>query len=428
MSMPLLDPAYLNYFPLALLVVAAGLAALGSFQAAQGADSDATSGSYARKPDIPAWSNPALEDHKGNRLTERMTPEMFATGLKTFFGDVHIHTNYSRCGRPNNMDLPDKIAYARDKAGLDFAAFADHIEHMDDAQYAEYCRQIESANQNGRFVTLPTYEWAGRGHITCGHRNVMFRDAFGPAFRGTEEKTNTVQKLHAALAGARQPVMTPRHHTTYQNSWNNFNQAFEPVVEIYSSWGSSECQGGPRQRADTDDGKPMLPGNYVADGLTRGNMMGFISGSDGHNIMPGSCGLTAAVVPELTRSAVWDAIHARRCYATTGSRILLDFTVNGYPMGTVLRAPQARWAEVFPLKIACAAVGTAKLDTIELIENNRLIYTHTIRRGPANEMAFCVHKKDMTYFARYYYVRLTQCDGEMAWSSPIWILFEDEPR
>ena len=40
----------------------------------------------------------------------------------------------------------------------------------------------------------------------------------------------------------------------------------------------------------------------------------------------------------LTREAIFDALRARRCYVTTGTRALLWFALNGQPMGTELEA------------------------------------------------------------------------------------------
>ena len=48
-------------------------------------------------------------------------------------------------------------------------------------------------------------------------------------------------------------------------------------------------------------------------------------------------GLVAVYAPELTREAIWDALWHRRCYATTGKRIILEFSVDGEPMGSLIR-------------------------------------------------------------------------------------------
>lgn len=381
-----------------------------------------------REPDVPNWSNPALEDHKDHRLLVVGTPELFAAGTKTFFGDVHVHSNFSADGRPNNTDLAEKIRWARDVAHHDFIINADHIEHiLAENTYEAYTQTVEAANQPGRFVTIPSYEWRSRGHpAQAGHRIVMFRDAFGPAFGGSDTNTDTPRKLNAALRRLGVPVIASRHHPGYLNNWNNFDQEMEPVTEIFSSAGNCEYDGGPLARPTASD-RPVLPGNYVQDALIRGYLTGFVSGGDVHLNMPGECGLTGVVAPELTRGALWDAIRARRCYATTGVKILLDFSVNGYPMGTVLRVPTAKWADLYPMRIACAAIGTANMASIEVIENNRVIYTHTMWRGPADQMGFCLPRPlERTPYWRYYYVRVTQKDGHMAWSSPVWILFTEE--
>ena len=71
------------------------------------------------------------------------------------------------------------------------------------------------------------------------------------------------------------------------------------------------------------------------DGWMTGQRMGTIASSDNHCARPGreGFGVLAVYAPALTREAVFDAIHRRRTYGTTGSRIVLDFTLNGTPMG-----------------------------------------------------------------------------------------------
>ena len=68
-----------------------------------------------------------------------------------------------------------------------------------------------------------------------------------------------------------------------------------------------------------------------------------IAASDDHRSQPGKphWGLAAVRAPELTRAAIFDGLHARRTYGTTGQRILLDFRVNDAPMGSeiALAAP-----------------------------------------------------------------------------------------
>jgi hypothetical protein len=73
----------------------------------------------------------------------------------------------------------------------------------------------------------------------------------------------------------------------------------------------------------------------VHDAFRLGHRVGIVANSDGHKGRPGAegpgaslfgayGGLTAVLLPELSRDAVFEALRARRHYATTGARMLLD--------------------------------------------------------------------------------------------------------
>jgi hypothetical protein len=79
-------------------------------------------------------------------------------------------------------------------------------------------------------------------------------------------------------------------------------------------------------------------------------------------------GLTAVSMPALTRSALWSALKSRRCYGTTGARILLRLTAGDAQMGdeiTLARAP------VFEVGVE----GTAPIETIEFFRDDVLLAT-----------------------------------------------------
>ena len=44
--------------------------------------------------------------------------------------------------------------------------------------------------------------------------------------------------------------------------------------------------------------------------------------------------LTGVWAEALTREALFEALWARRCFATNGARVMLDVRVNGMPMGS----------------------------------------------------------------------------------------------
>jgi hypothetical protein len=123
--------------------------------------------------------------------------------------------------------------------------------------------------------------------------------------------------------------------------WAEHDPELEPLVEIYSMHGASEYAGCPREMIKT------VPGQHVQDALARGYRLGFVAAGDTHSSQPGNpllgfgpyrtlrhkAGLTAVMADRLDEPALFDALRARRVYATTGSRILLDVVVNGAGMG-----------------------------------------------------------------------------------------------
>ncbi len=72
-------------------------------------------------------------------------------------------------------------------------------------------------------------------------------------------------------------------------------------------------------------------------------------------------------------------------------------------------------------RIVCRATGTAPIARMDLIKNNKFLYAVTPNKETAE---FTYQDKDAKKGESYYYVRLVQSDGQMAWSSPVWVKVE----
>ncbi|KKL76913.1 hypothetical protein LCGC14_2040150, partial [marine sediment metagenome] len=120
------------------------------------------------------------------------------------------------------------------------------------------------------------------------------------------------------------------------------------------------------------------------------------------------------ITGKLDRPSVFDALHDRRCYATTNARILLDFSVNGQPMGREIFVAKGE-----PIKLSLTANACAPIERIEVISGSKVV--RTLPGSGSPDMAA---RLDLGAFAgtgRYYYLRLTQADGHRAWTSPVWL-------
>ena len=63
-----------------------------------------------------------------------------------------------------------------------------------------------------------------------------------------------------------------------------------------------------------------------------------------------------------------EALKARRCYGTTGQRILLEVTADGKPMGASYQTNQ-------PPEISVNVVGTAPIERVDIFRGLEQIYT-----------------------------------------------------
>jgi hypothetical protein len=148
-----------------------------------------------------------------------------------------------------------------------------------------------------------------------------------------------------------------------------------------------------------------------------------IASSDDHRAQPGKphWGLAAVRAQGLTREQIFDAIHDRRTYGTTGARILLDFAINGDAMGRSVAVSAAPRLEV-------AAHGTDVIDEVQVLRYSKSSRGfEVIESIRPRALDFAWARVDAGFREdSIYYVRLRQrgeIEGRvaMAWSSPIWV-------
>lgn len=359
----------------------------------------------------------------------------------TFWGMIHGHTEISD-GRESLDRYFHQLRY---EAALDFGATADHdgLQETPDVLWQEVCRAVEEWHAPGAFVTFLGYEWAKWRRNGDGDRNVYYLRDHRPIFRSDDAEYPTPPALFRALEHE-QAIIVPHHTANPGNwcDWKDHDPEHERLVEIYQALGSYECPGADGNPLPQQHEKPLFAHGYLRDALAMGWRVGFAGGGDDHLGHAGTefpfewgrgrykAGLMAVLATERTREAVWDALWNRRVIATTGPRILLDYSLNGHPMGSELTvAPEPELMRSRRLRVCCH--GTAAIGRIDFIRNNRV--AHSVRPGAALDSE--VDWEDVEPLDRlwlpptrfcanpfcFYYVRALQTDGEMAWASPIWL-------
>ncbi len=110
------------------------------------------------------------------------------------------------------------------------------------------------------------------------------------------------------------------------------------------------------------------------------------------------------------RKGLLDAIKQRHCYGATDN-ILLDFRCGDKIMGDELTTDKA---PAFTLHVH----GTADLAKVEMLRDSEVIAKLPVN-GPEFKGTFTDPQPQAG--THYYYPRIVQRDGEIAWGSPIWV-------
>jgi hypothetical protein len=274
--------------------------------------------------------------------------------------------------------------------------------------------------------------------VQAGHRVALFKGEGALPLSSDRPPGDTIEELYAHLRG-HDVLLSPHHpgHATW-GRWNpdaHHDVTLEPNFEIASWHGRYEFYGNPWE------GRRQVPGHQYQDALRRGRHVGVMAASDTHHTSPGEGGLTAILAEDLSRQSLFEALRARRNYATTGVRIVLEFTAAGAPMGSIIEDFEGA------LTMQVSVEGTAAIDRVEIVRNLvdtfaavRLeqdpegksgVFTLYEPREPQGKrrleladtrlLSFRMVDEDQLPGETSYYVRVTQADGHQAWSSPIWV-------
>jgi len=365
------------------------------------------------EPAEPAEVN-TLRVQRGEDL-RGPTIEYAGKKLRLFYGDFHEHTDISVCNRLGDQSVDESYQCLRDIAALDFAAATDHGYNINPYLW-HYLGKMARANTDpGRFLAFLGEEWTSsfeeyskeHPYGFYGHRNLIFADPYFPRWwnsRNRQTPAEVWQDLRKLKANF---IHIPHQLADTGNvptDWNFVDETAQPVAEIFQVRGSYEYYGAPRQAVRS----VPEPGYYIQDAWAKGIVIGVIASPD-HG---GGLGKACVYATDLSRKAILDALRARHSYGTTAAKIILDVRVNGHLMGEKVTGPAQEPVEVL-VRVKCPAT----IERVEVCRNNQFIFT---RKVNDKEASFKFIDTDKPVGSSYYYVRVVQQDGEIAWSSPVW--------
>jgi hypothetical protein len=370
------------------------------------------------------------------------------------WGDLHRHTDFSNCRTGQDGCVVEHFRYAYDMAALDFLGTSDHTDvakKYDPYEWWQTQRLVDVFYAPGRFASLYAYEREQKH--PWGHRNIVFARRGGPIVYinrklyeaspwsapfpvrpGADEIAP--MELWDVLKRYGKPVAAISHTgaTGMGTDWDRYERldhAIENVVEIYQGARVSyEGLGAPQPTVGLCVGEPYTPAARAKDdfvkppapitdfgaqfntgvyqrALADGHKLGVFASSD-HVSQHTSFG--GVYVEEFTREGIIEGFRARRTVAAT-DKIFVEFACDGQPLGSILETggrPELKFA----------IHGTAPVQRATLVRNETNY--HVFEPGTKDFAATFTDSAPLAGENRYY-LRVEQTDGNMAWSSPVWV-------
>ncbi|RZK39318.1 MAG: hypothetical protein EOO90_19255 [Pedobacter sp.] len=345
-----------------------------------------------------------------------------------YFGNIHSHTSYSDGSKDSlksKVKTPAQAyAYAKKSEHLDFLGISEHNHKQagmkSKANYALGIRQAKKATENGKFVALYGMEYGvikNGGHVLIYGIDQLIGwedgnyDIYNPQFDYTA-LFQTISSSPNSFATLAHPE--PDHFNELRNKPYSLvaDQAISGVSITTGQFNS--------KLTDYSVKRPLAFYSYYTKLLSKGYIVGPTMDHDNHNTTFGrhTASRTAVLAKSLTEADIIEAYRANRFYATQDWNSKVSFTINDQPMGSYVKKSSS-------LNIQALVSDE---DTDDEIKSIDLMYG-----VPGSELApkkLTSSNEEMLNYkfnletgkAFYFFLKITQKDGDQIITSPIWAI------
>ena len=343
-------------------------------------------------------------------VTQVIFTEEFDLDWNLYFGQLHAHTDISN----GAGSVEEAFQYASQVDGLDFFAVTDHSDSFDNADMgaidadgadisADWAagKQVAASVTNGDFVGLFGFEMTWPEDKQLGHISTF--NTPGWQTRDQEAFTNVTAALenyYKALTAVPGSVSQFNHPDTVHGDFERFDHyspqydAAVSLLEVAGEDGVVDC--GYYDRA-LDEGWHVAPTNN----------------QNNHDGQWGDASEARTVVlaKSLTEEALYAAMKDRRVYATQDSDLAIYYELNGTVMGSIIPKSESAAVTVFLSDPTDEAIGN-----VEVVTDGGAVLVSEYVETPSQ-----VLELPASGGRSYYYLRITQPDGDVAVTAPVWM-------
>ncbi len=354
-------------------------------------------------------------------------------GYKLYFGQLHSHTTYSD-GSGTLENALDYVANLPDSANVDFVAFTDHSNYFDSVSAAN---PADALNDKSLMTDASRALWETyKGTVAdfnANQKDLIALAGFemtwsgGPGHINTFDSDGLVSRNNKSLNDKNGDAGMKLYYETINkgDSINQFNHPGTTFGNFTDFSYRDDATDAHMFLVEVGNGEGQIgAGGYYPSyseydlALSKGWHVAPTNNQDNHKGLWGNANDARDVIlaDSFTEQGIYDAIRALRVYATEDKNLEITYNVNDLPMGTIFGEEKpAELNVVITVYDPDAADAIAKVELIG--DEGKTVYTWSDPVELAEGALSATLSPDETY----YYVRVTQRDGDLAVTAPVWV-------
>lgn len=343
-------------------------------------------------------------------VTRVIFTEEFDLDWNLYFGQLHAHTDISN----GAGSVEEAFQYASQVDGLDFFAVTDHSDSFDNADMgaidadgadisADWAagKQAAASVTNGDFVGLFGFEMTWPEDKQLGHISTFNTHGWQTRDQADFENVPTaLENYYTALASVPGSVSQFNHPDTVHGDFERFDHyspqydAVVSLLEVAGEDGVVDCE-------------------YYDLALDKGWHVAPTNNQNNHKGQWGDASEARTVVlaKSLTEEALYAAMKDRRVYATQDSDLAIYYELNGTVMGSIIPKSKSAAVTVFLSDPTDEAIGN-----VEVVTDGGAVLVNEYVETPSQVLELSASGGHS-----YYYLRITQPDGDVAVTAPVWM-------
>lgn len=343
-------------------------------------------------------------------VTQVIFTEEFDLDWNLYFGQLHAHTDISN----GAGSVEEAFQYASQVDGLDFFAVTDHSDSFDNADMgaidadgadisADWAagKQAAASVTNGDFVGLFGFEMTWPEDKQLGHISTFNTPGWQTRDQADFENVPTaLENYYKALTAVPGSVSQFNHPDDIHGDFERFDHyspqydAAVSLLEVAGEDGVVDCE-------------------YYDLALDKGWHVAPTNNQNNHNGQWGDASEARTVVlaKSLTEEALYAAMKDRRVYATQDSDLAIYYELNGTVMGSIIPKSESAAVTVFLSDPTDEAIGN-----VEVVTDGGAVLVSEYVETPSQ-----VLELPASGGRSYYYLRITQPDGDVAVTAPVWM-------